>query len=202
MLRVFLLVIVGLAGDPEHGELFQKWGQSLVDASARLGVAPEDIVYLTDHAAGSETRVAGRSTRVEVEKAFDRIANQAEPDDVVFVVLIGHGTFDGRAAKFNLPGPDMSAAEFNALLKRLPVKHVVFVNTSSASGPFVAELSGPGRVIITATRTGAERFATLFGGYFTEAFTVESADADKDGRISVLEAFQYASGEVTRACVA
>lgn len=199
MLRAFLVVIVGLAGDPEHGELFQKWGRSLVDASAQLGVAPEDIVYLTDQAAGSETRVAGRSTRVEIEKAFDRIATQAKPDDVVFVVLIGHGTFDGRSAKFNLPGPDMSAAEFNPLLKRLPVKQLVFVNTSSASGPFVAALSGPGRVIITATRTGAERFATLFGGYFTDAFTADGADADKDGRISVLEAFQYANREVTRA---
>jgi len=70
---------------------------------------------------------------------------------------------------------------------------------SSASGPFVAELSGPGRVIITATRSGAERFAALFGGYFVDAFTAESADADKDGRISVLEAFQYANREVMRA---
>ena len=199
MIRAFLVVIVGLAGDPEHGELFQKWGQSLVDASARLGVALEDVVYLTDQAAGSEVRATARSTRDEIAKAFDRVAKQAKSDDVVFIVLIGHGTFDGSAAKFNLPGPDMSAADFNALLKRLPMKHVVFVNTSSASGPFVAELSGPGRVIITATRTGAERFATLFGGYFTEAFTVESADADKDGRISMLEAFQYASSEVTRA---
>lgn len=80
MLRAFLFVIVGLAGDPEHGELFHKRGQSLVDASVRLGVSPEDIVYLADQAPGSETRVAGRSTRVEIEKAFDRVAAQAKPD--------------------------------------------------------------------------------------------------------------------------
>ena len=83
---------------------------------------------------------------------------------MVFVVLIGHGTFDGKVAKFNLPGPDMTPADFAPLLKSLPSKHVVFVNTASASGPFLDELSGPGRTIVTATRTGAERFATLFGG--------------------------------------
>ena len=88
-----------------------------------------------------------------------RISRRAQPRrDVVFVVLIGHGTFDGQVAKFNLPGPDMTAADFAPLLKSLKAKQVVFVNTASASGPFIAELSGPGRTVVTATRSGAERF--------------------------------------------
>ena len=85
------------------------------------------------------------------------------------------------------------------MLRRLPTRNVVFVNTSSSSGPFVEELSGPGRTIITATRNGAEQFTTLFGGYFVEAFSAEGADADKNKRVSMLEAFRYAKGEVTRA---
>ena len=75
----------------------------------------------------------------------------------------------------------------------------MFVDTSSASGPFINELSGPGRTIITATRNGAENFTTLFGGYFVEALSAEAADADKNSRVSMLEAFRYAKGEVTRA---
>ena len=75
----------------------------------------------------------------------------------------------------------------------------MFVNTSSSSGPFVEELSAPGRTIITATRNGAERFTTLFGGYFVEAFSTDAADADKNKRLSMLEAFQYAKSEVARA---
>jgi hypothetical protein len=151
MLRAFLLVIVGLAGDPEHGGLFQKWGQSLVDASARLGVAPEDVVHLTDRVTGGgETPITGRSTRVEIEKAFDRITNQAKPDDVVFVVLIGHGTYDGRSAKFNLPGPDLSAAEFNPLLKRLPVNPIPSPGSRwragcLQAGPFSRQVPSPAR---------------------------------------------------------
>jgi Peptidase C13 family len=199
MPRIFLLIVVGLAGDPDHGELFQKWGQSLADTASRLGVAPEHLMYLAEPAAGSEIRVTGRPTREGVTQAFHAIAEQATAEDAVFVVLIGHGTFDGRSAKFNMPGPDMSAEDFNTLLKRLPVKQLVFVNTSSASGPFVGALSGPGRVIVTATRSGAENFATLFGGYFTESFGIDAADADKNGRVSILEAFQYATLEVGRA---
>ena len=81
----------------------------------------------------------------------------------------------------------------------LPTRNIVFVDTSSSSGPFVAALSAPGRTIITATRNGAEQFTTLFGGYFVEAFSAEGADADKNKRVSMLEAFQYAKGEVLRA---
>ena len=85
------------------------------------------------------------------------------------------------------------------MIRRVPARNVVFVNTSSSSGPFVEALSAQGRTIITATRSGAEQFTTLFGGYFVEAFSSDMADADKNGRISMLEAFQYAKAEVARA---
>jgi hypothetical protein len=195
-----LAVIVGLAGDPEHGELFQKWGSALVEAGTkRYGIPRERIVYLIDQPGAEGAGATGRSTRDEIVKAFESIAQKAANEDVVFVVLIGHGTFDGRVAKFNLPGPDMTAADFAPLLEKLDPRRVVLVNTASASGPFIEALSGPGRTIVTATRNGAERFATLFGGFFVDALTADAADADKNKRVSVLEAFNYARGEVVQA---
>jgi hypothetical protein len=199
MLKAFLLIVVGLSGDPEHGELFHKWGGALAEASAKVGVTPERLQYLVDQKGESDARATGRSTREEIQKAVDTIAKAASAEDVVYIVLIGHGSYSGETARFNLPGPDMAPADFNALLKRLQTRNIVFVNTASASGPFVAELSAPGRTIITATRSGAEQYATLFGGYFVDAFTAEGADADKNKRLSMLEAFLYAKGEVTRA---
>ena len=190
MLRAFLLVVVGLAGDPEQGELFRKWAADLAAASERLGVAREQIVQV-----GGENA----ATREGIQKAFATLAGRATTDDMVMVVLFGHGTFDGRAAKFNLSGPDLVAADFAPLLASLPSKHVVFVNTASASGPFIEALAKPGRTIITATRSGSEQFATLFGGYFVDALTADTADTDKNRRISVLEAFEHARGEVARA---
>ena len=191
-----LAVIVGLAGEPEHAELFDRWAGTLVDAAGKLGV--QTVIYLAEKPEADSKRVTGRSTKDEVVKAFDRLSAAAE-DDVVFVVLIGHGTFDGKVAKFNLPGPDLTPADFEPLVKKLRSRHVVFVNTASASGPFIETLSGPGRTIVTATRTGAERFATLFGGYFVDALAGTDADADRNRRVSVLEAFLYAKREVATA---
>jgi hypothetical protein len=197
MLRAFLLIVVGLAGDPEHLELFQGWGSALAEAAETVGVPSDRLVYLAD--APEDARVRGRATREEIGAALSGFAEAAAPEDVVYVVLIGHGSYDGSAARFNLPGPDMTPADFNTLLRAIPARNVVFVNTSSSSGPFVEGLSGPGRTIITATRNGAEQFTTLFGGYFVEAFATEEADADKNQRLSMLEAFQYARNETARA---
>jgi hypothetical protein len=199
MLRAFLLIVVGLAGDPEHGELFHKWGGALAEASAKIGVAQDRLVYLVDEKGEADTHATGRSTRDEVQNALGGFAKAAAAEDVVYVVLIGHGSYNGQLPRFNLPGPDMGPADFNALLRKLPTRNVVLVNTASASGPWVEELSAPGRTIITATRSGAEQFTTLFGGYFVEAFSTASADADKNQRLSMLEAFQYAKTEVARA---
>jgi len=193
---IHLAVIVGLAGEPEHAELFQRWASTLLDASAKLGV--EDVIYLAEKPEVDPKRVTGKSTKDEIVKAFAKLA-AAKEEDVVFVVLIGHGTFDGKVAKFNVPGPDLTPADFEPLLKAIKSRHVVFVNTASASGPFMEALAGPGRTVVTATRTGSERFATLFGGYFVDALAGTDADADKNRRISVLEAFNYAKREVATA---
>jgi hypothetical protein len=182
-----LLIIVGLAGDPEHGALFKKWGTSLADtATTRLAVPKDNVTLLADE----------RATRDEVTKAFAALATKAGPEDTVMIVLFGHGTFAGNVAKFNLPGPDMTTKDFAPLLDRLKSKRIVFADTASASGPFVEALSGPGRVIVAATRNGDEKFATLFGGPFVEAFSAEAADADRDGKVSILEAFDFAKRAV------
>lgn len=193
-------VIVGLAGEPEHSELFRRWAGTLVDhASGRLGIPRERIIYLLEKPEQDTKRATGRSSKEEIEKVLAGLASAATEDDVVFIVLIGHGTFDGKVAKFNLPGPDMTPSDFASALKRFASRKVVFVNTASASGPFVEALAGPGRTVVTATRTGSERFATLFGGYFVDALASDTADADKNRRISVLEAFTAAKIEVARA---
>ena len=199
MLHAFLLVLVGLAGDPEHGELFHKWGGELAEAAGHLGVPADHVVYLVDQPGEGEAHVSGKATVEEINKTFDRFAKEATPEDAVYVVLIGHGSYDGKTAKFNLPGPDISGADFDKQFKKLPTRRIVFVDTTSASGPFINDLSAPGRTIITATRNGAENFSTLFGGYFVDALTGEEADADKNRRVTMLEAFQFAKAAVQRA---
>ena len=196
----YLLVITGVEGDQEHGELFQKWATTLIDAAkARYGVPDEQILYLAEHPERAPSRIWARSTRENVERAFARLGDRAGANDQVFVVLIGHGSFDGQQAFFNLPGPDLAATDYARLVEKLRAGRVIFVDTSSASGGFLKALAAPGRTVVTATRTGGERNETRFPAYFVEAFASTAADADQDGRVSVLEAFNYARTKVVQA---
>lgn len=193
-----VLVIGGLGGDPEHRERFQEWGGSFVEAvRGKLGVPADHLIYLGEKP-DEDPRMRDRSTRVNVEKAFADIASRAEPGDRVFIVLIGHGSYASGESRFNLPGPDLSAEDFSLLLDQLGDQRVAFANLTSSSGGFVQALSGPGRAIVTATKTGMERNDAVFGGYFIEAFTGDGADLDKNGRVSLREAFEFASTEVAR----
>jgi len=196
--QTHLVVICGLGGEPGYQELFHELGSSLVQAARdRYAVPGENIFFLAERPE-REASITGKSTKENIESAFARIAESIEPDARLFVVLIGHGSAQGGASRFNLPGPDMTAADFAALLARFPTQDIVFANLTSASGGFLPVLSGPRRTIITATRSGTERNETLFGGHFVAALIDEGADADKDERVSVLEAFDYARREVIR----
>jgi hypothetical protein len=145
----------------------------------------------------------GRPTRATIRATLAALAAQSSADDDVIVVLIGHGSSRAGAnnspgeALFNIPGPDLSAAEYAALLTALSGR-VAFVNTASVSGPFIEALSAPRRIVISATDSAAEHFSTHFGAYFVDAFAGDGADADKDRRVSMLEAFDYARRQVRR----
>jgi hypothetical protein len=192
-----VLVIVGLGGDHENAERFHRWASVIVDAAKdRYGLPPGSIVYLGEDPARDKARISGRSTRETIKEAVAQLASQARPGDRVLIVLIGHGASATGEARFNLPGPDLSAADFARLAGRFAAQQVVFVNTASASGGFVAELSGKDRTVITATRTDGERNQTRYGEFFAEALSTAEADLDKDGRVSMLEAFTWARRRV------
>jgi hypothetical protein len=195
-----LLVVTGLEGDAEHGDRFFDWASSLVDTvRTRFQLPAEQVIFLSEKPERDPKKIAGRATKDAIDKALAGISARAKPTDVVYVVLFGHGSSDGSDARFNLPGPDLTAADFGKMLARFQTQRVVFINTTSSSGEFVKALSGPRRTILTATRTGAERFDTQFGAFFVEAITSDAADGNKDRRVSVLEAFLYARGQVQRA---
>ena len=194
---VHLLVASGLPGEPQYGELFRRWAGELVQtAKERLGVAPGQVRWLAGD--GEATGADGVARRDTVLAALGEVLERSGPGDTVAIVLIGHGTArDGRAL-FNLPGPDLSADDLAAALEPAGERRVVVVNTAPASAPFVQALSAPGRVVISATGSGAENRHTRFAGPFVEALGGGAADADKDGRVSLLEAFEFARREVAR----
>jgi hypothetical protein len=194
-----VLIVSGIGGQAQYSEAFYRWGASMFDAAKeRLGLPAANVVYLSERPERDPERLHARSTKENVEKVFDDLARRVAPNDRILILLIGHGSGSGAESRFNLPGPDISATELAAQLDKFPTQTVVLVNTASASGDFVPVLSGPNRVLVTATKTGFERNETVFGEFFVEAFASDGADTDKDNRVSILEAFTYARREVTR----
>ena len=195
-----LLVITGVSGDDEHAEAFHRWALIMINAAkSRDGVPDANITYLGERTETDPAHIRARSTKENVESAIADLAAKSKPDDSIIVVLIGHGTFDGRNASFNLPGPDLTVADWEKLLAKLSKQRVAFVNTAPASGAFLPSIAGPGRVIVTATKTGGERNETRFAEFFVTAFGDAAADSDRNGHVSVLEAFNYAKDKVVRA---
>jgi hypothetical protein len=185
-----LLLVIGAAGSPEYAARFReastRWQRTGSRARATVRVVGEP----TEKEIGRAS--AGSSDRQRLQAAIGQLATGSS---TLWLVFIGHGTYDGRTARFNLRGPDVSAAELAAWLK--PVSRpLVFVNAASASAPFLRAVTGAGRVVVTATKTGGEFSAPRFGGAFAEAIGDARADLDRDGGVSVLEAFLHASKRV------
>jgi hypothetical protein len=179
-----------------------QWGAATVDAARqRLGVPDSNITFLAEYPERDQ-RVTGPATKERLKAALEVIGRRAGPSADLVLVLFGHGSDREDDPRFNLVGPDVTAAELNTWLSALVLRHIVVINTASSSGGFIPALAGPGRIVITATSTGFERNATQFGGYLVRALGADSAggaDSDKDGRLSLLEAFNYARREVARA---
>jgi hypothetical protein len=198
--RARVLVVTGVAGEPELASAFDKQATTFIDAlKSRFGIPASDIVYLAEKPSGDATRIKGPSTKESVLRELAALVEQSKSGDVLFVMLIGHGSGDDAAPRFNVPGPDVTAADFARVLDVANGPIVAIVNAASASGGFIGALSGPNRVVATATKSAMERNQTRFANYFVQAYAGDVADADKDGRVSVLEAFEYARREVARA---
>ncbi|MEP6729522.1 MAG: hypothetical protein ABJE10_02735 [bacterium] len=197
--RVHVIIISGLAGEPQYRTRFLEVAASLADAArARWGVADSSLIVLGEDPAEDAKRIQAKSTREEVARAFVRLSTRVAPGDIVLVFLNGHGAGEGPASRVNLPGPDPTAADYASWIAGFARQTVVFVNAASGSGDFVHVLAGRGRVIVAATKTGIERNETVFARPFVRGLTTSDADADKDGRVSVYEAFEYAKKEVAR----
>lgn len=176
-----LIVVQGAAGAAEYGEQFSQWRTRWVEAGKQGGAKVISLPPANDTV---------ETTRQLLEQA---ISNHADAgSQPLWIVLIGHGTYDGREAKFNVQGPDVSAAELATWLAKVN-RPIAVINCSSASAPFIDRLKSPDRVIVTATKSGYELNFSRFGGYLSSAIGDTQADLDKDGQTSLLEAYLSAS---------
>ncbi|MDP9055350.1 MAG: hypothetical protein M3N93_13785 [Acidobacteriota bacterium] len=177
----YVLTVAGLGGEPDYDQRFTLLAND-TDKLMREGAAGRVV----------ETLKGPEATKARMEAALNKIASQSKPADAFILMLIGHGTFDGAEYKFNLPGPDISAAELASLMSKIPAGRQLVVDMTSASGGAMAAFTNKNRTVITATKSGMEKNATVFTRYWVEALRDRAADVDKNETISAFEAFQYA----------
>jgi hypothetical protein len=180
----FYLTISGLGGEPDYDQRFKMWAE---DIDSSLKKAGGDAKVMTLEA----------PTRDKIRAQFAEITRDAKPADALVLMLIGHGSYDGVDYKFNIPGPDITGGELASLLDRIPATRQLVVNMTSSSGGSIEFLRRPNRVLISATKSGTEKNATVFARYWAEALRDPAADTDKNDSVSALEAFHYAERKTT-----
>lgn len=179
---VYYVTVAGLGGEPDYEQRFTALAKDLDKLLKSAG--GDAHVY---------TLFGDQATRAHLTETMGTVAKEAKPEDDFVLILIGHGTFDGVDYKFNLVGPDISGMEMAALCDRVPAKRQLIVDTTSASGGAIPAFQRPGRAVITATKSGTEKNATVFARYWVDALRDPTADTNKDDAISALEAFQFAA---------
>lgn len=184
--ELYYLIVSGLGGEQRYAERFEVQAESLAQAAQRSLGGDARVSLLSGDGA----------TRESLTAELERLAQVITATDSLAVFLIGHGTHDGELYKYNLPGPDIDGETLASLLNAVPASRQIVVNATSASGAVLESWFGEGRTLITATRSGGERNATRFGGHWTAALSSDEADANRNGAITVQEAFDYTARKV------
>lgn len=178
----YYVVVAGLGGEPDYDQRFTGAAKDLDRVFKSAGETAH--VY---------TLSGAQANAAKFRETLADVARDAKAEDDFVLVLIGHGSFDGVEYKFNLVGPDLTAAQLAELCNRIAARRQLVVNTTSASGGSVPALERAGRAVIAATKSGTERNATVFARYWVEALQDPAADVDKSDSVSALEAFSYAT---------
>ncbi|MCY3773980.1 MAG: hypothetical protein OXG98_18390 [Gemmatimonadetes bacterium] len=187
------LIVAGLGGEKKYVDRNLAWALGFYDVLKSDHGFPEDrLILLVEDPDAAGGPPAVKSTLNEIRDALSALARLVRPEDDLFILLIGHGSATGAGARLNIPGPDLTADMLRGALDEIRGRYTVVMNGASSSAPFIDALSGPDRVIVTATKSGSERLSTIFPEHLLASLKEESGDLDKNERISVLESFVYA----------
>jgi hypothetical protein len=193
--QTYAIILSGIGGDSDYEKMIDGWAKDLHTSLASSGMTKDHLFWL---AGKKQEGTYGESTKAEITKLLTSLVSRVQPQDVVELYLIGHGSYDNYDYRFNIPGPDLTGGELATLLNQFKAERQLVVNMTSSSGGSITDLRRKGRVLISSTTAGQERNFSVFARYFVAGVQDSAADADKNEAISALEAFRYATREVTR----
>ncbi len=178
-----VVIVKGEAGDANY--------LAEIDSTAQLWRGTAEKAGHTVHII--EPGEAGGSQLERLRAHLSKVPSPTE--EPLWIVLAGHGNAQGKAPKFALTGPDLAADDLSSMLS-LVKRPAIVVAGFACSGAFIGPVSGPDRVLVSATRSGREDNWVRFPRLFAEAIGSLDADMDADGEVSVFEAWLHASRAV------
>jgi hypothetical protein len=192
------ILIAGASGDPDLKAAYLKELKDLRSIlEGPMGFPKNQILVLSEEPSKDPGMIEHKSTREALQTVCRDLAARVKKEDLVFVFIEGHGDYDGKVYKLNLVGnPDPPAEELASMLYSIPAQRFVIVNATNCSGGSIPALSRKGTVLVASTKSGMEKNQANLGPYFIDAFKNNAADSDKNGRVSIMEAFSYASRSV------
>ncbi len=193
----YAVVVSGASGGGEYADRFWDWSSKLVATlKGPLQLPRENLFFLVEDPERNPSLVTARAVKSDLMQVVGELESRVRPDDLLFLLLLGHGNFDGSDYRYNLKGPDLTGAELSAILDRFPAQRIVLVCTTPASGALIPRLSRGNRVLLTATKNGHEGNETVFARFFVESLHNPEADADKSRQVSLLEAYSFTHRKV------
>ena len=193
----YAVVVSGASGGGEYADWFWEWSSRVVATlKGPLQLPRENLFFLAEDPQRDPSLVTARAVKSELMQVVGELESRVRPDDLLFLLLLGHGNFDGSDYRYNLRGPDLTGAELSSILDRFPEQRIVLVCTTPASGALIPRLSRGNRVIVTATKNGHEGNETVFARFFVESLHNPEVDADKSGQVSLLEAYSFTHRKV------
>ena len=125
----YYVIVAGLGGEPDYEQRFTGAAKDL-----------DRVFKASGETAHVYTLAGAQATAAQLRETLGNVARDAKADDDFVLVLIGHGSFDGVEYKFNLVGPDLTAAEIAELCNHVAARRQLVVNTTSSSGGSVPAL--------------------------------------------------------------
>ena len=196
-MQKYAVILGGAAANETYQAQFRQWSLGLHDILVRdYAYSPDQITLLLGRGNAGTSKIAGPCRRQTILDTMEKLRRKVQPGDQITIFFFGHGTSDDQDAKFVVVGPDITGADFAVILKDFAEQDIAIVNTTGASYPFCTALAAPGRVVVCATRSAAERYDTIFARFLLEALESHAADRDKNRRVSLFEAFWYVREKV------
>ncbi len=196
-MQKYAVILGGAAANETYQAQFWQWSLGLHDILVRdYAYSPDQITLLLGRGNAGTSKIAGPCRRQTILDTMEQLRRKVQPGDQITIFFFGHGTSDDQDAKFVVVGPDITGAEFAETLENFSDQDIAVVNTTSSSHPFCSALAAPGRVVVCATRSAAERYDTIFARFLLEALENRAADRDKNRRVSLFEAFWYVREKV------